>query len=69
MSAAVRIQLMLLARKNNFGKKSHLADPASSCSQHRFHSNGPIHSEQTSLVLIEAPAQEDRTKADSGAAL
>lgn len=34
MSAALRIQLMLLARKNHFGKKTDLADQTSLNSQH-----------------------------------
>jgi len=35
MSAAVRIQLMLLARKNHFGKKSDLADLTNLRCHHR----------------------------------
>lgn len=35
MSAALRIQLMLLARKNHFGKKSDLADRTSLRCHHR----------------------------------
>ena len=34
MSAALRIQLMLLARKNHFGRKSDLVDEMSLNSQH-----------------------------------
>ena len=48
MSAALRIQLMLLARKNHVGKKSDFADPASPRDQHRVHSAGAVHFEPTS---------------------
>jgi len=37
MSAAVRIQLMLMARKNQFGKKTAFADLTSRHVQHRAH--------------------------------
>lgn len=50
MSAAVRIQLMLLARKNHFGKKSDLADPAHPCDQHRVDSATAVHFEETSAL-------------------
>ena len=60
MSAAVRIQLMLLARKNHFGKKSDLADPARPCDQHRVHSASEAHFEETSDLVPGDIASSER---------
>jgi len=50
MSAALRIQLMLLARKNHFGKKSNPAERNSLHCHDSHHSAGAVDVEQTTAL-------------------
>ena len=60
MSAALRIQLMLLARKDHFGKKSDLADLTSLRRHyHAQHSTGALLIERSGATSWGSPIARD----------